>query len=77
MSGGSKLAGGHTVALCDMIDLDCHSAQLGVIAWRQIKDYIVPRWCRLAVSAIVRPTSKDEGGTLAFLIRAPSTGLLL
>lgn len=28
---------------CDMIDLDCHSAQLGVSAWRQIKDYIVSR----------------------------------
>lgn len=37
------LACGLMVAPCDVIDFDCHRAQLGVIAWRQIKDYIVSR----------------------------------
>lgn len=32
-SRGVLLAGGLMAAPCDMIDLDCHSAQLGVIAW--------------------------------------------
>lgn len=40
-SRGGLLAGGLMAAHCDVIDLDCRGAQLGVIAWQQIKDYIV------------------------------------
>lgn len=29
------------VSACNMTDLDCHAAQLGVIAWRQIKARII------------------------------------
>lgn len=57
MEGGMN-RGRLTATACNMIDLDCHGAQLGVIARRQIKDQIIPT--ATTNTTIAQPTSKQR-----------------
>ncbi|KAG7485753.1 hypothetical protein JOB18_017618 [Solea senegalensis] len=50
------------VAPCDMIDLDCHRAQLGVTARLRIKDYIVSRGMLPTEAAMIFANFLAAGG---------------